>query len=100
MDNDVFFWLQNWYQSNCNSDWEHQFGVRIDTIDNPGWSIEINIEETNLEGFSFQSIEINRSEHNWIHIKLEDMKIKGFGGPLNLLEMVEIFRAWVISKQE
>ncbi|WP_338708672.1 MULTISPECIES: Imm53 family immunity protein [Paenibacillus] len=34
-------WLQNWYHENCNGDWEHSYDVKIDTVDNPGWSVEI-----------------------------------------------------------
>jgi hypothetical protein len=28
--------LQTWYTEECNGDWEHQFGVDIGTLDNPG----------------------------------------------------------------
>ena len=38
--------LENWYFSNCNEDWEHQFGVKIDTLVNPGWRVEIDLEGT------------------------------------------------------
>ena len=27
--------LQSWYQSQCDGDWEHEFGIRIETLDNP-----------------------------------------------------------------
>ena len=36
----VFQRLQKWYKSQCNGDWEHSFGIKIETLDNPGW-IEI-----------------------------------------------------------
>ncbi|OAX48412.1 hypothetical protein gpAD87_09590 [Paenibacillus sp. AD87] len=39
-------WLQNWYLENCNGDWEHSYGVKIDTVDNPGWSVEIDLTDT------------------------------------------------------
>lgn len=28
--------LQQWYLQQCNEDWEHSWGVRIATLDNPG----------------------------------------------------------------
>ncbi|MFK0239099.1 Imm53 family immunity protein, partial [Streptomyces vinaceus] len=31
-------------------DWEHEWGVKIATLDNPGWTVEIDLEETDLEG--------------------------------------------------
>lgn len=36
-------WLQNWYSSNCDGDWEHDYGITIETIDNPGWNIKIDV---------------------------------------------------------
>lgn len=38
---DVFQWLQEWYIQNCDGDWEHCYGIKIGTLDNPGWSIDI-----------------------------------------------------------
>lgn len=40
--------IQSWYISNCNGDWEHSFGVSIDTLDNPGWSVRIDLADTGL----------------------------------------------------
>ena len=34
----IINWLEEWYVSNCDGDWEHTFGITINTIDNPGWS--------------------------------------------------------------
>ena len=30
---------QQWYQSKCDGTWEHMYGVEIDTLDNPGWTV-------------------------------------------------------------
>lgn len=38
-------WLENWYSSNCDGDWEHGYGIRIETLDNPVWAVRINLEE-------------------------------------------------------
>ena len=27
-------WLEEWYKSQCDGDWEHLFGVEIGTLDN------------------------------------------------------------------
>lgn len=46
--------MQSWYASNCDGEWEHEFGVRIATTDNPGWHIKIDVSETDLEGVLVQ----------------------------------------------
>ncbi|MFE6026463.1 Imm53 family immunity protein [Streptomyces niveus] len=41
-------WLRNWYAQQCDGEWEHERGVRIATIDNPGWTVSIDLEESEL----------------------------------------------------
>ena len=41
--------LQRWYSSQCDGDWEHQLGVEITTLDNPGWLVRIELRHTPLE---------------------------------------------------
>jgi hypothetical protein len=54
---EVLKWLENLYSSNCDGDWEHSYGIRIETLDNPGWAIRINLEDTVLEHKSFENVE-------------------------------------------
>jgi hypothetical protein len=89
-----FEWLLNWHQSQCDGDWEHSAGIHIDTIDNPGWSISINLEGTELEQKKFQKIKIDNSETDWLRCFIEDHSFKGCCGSLNFLEVLHIFRNW------
>ncbi|MDO7908781.1 Imm53 family immunity protein [Paenibacillus sp. JX-17] len=44
---EILKWLQEWYASQCDGDWEHSNGIKITSIDNPGWYVEINIDGNN-----------------------------------------------------
>jgi hypothetical protein len=33
---EILPWLQGWYATQCDGDWEHEYGVSIETLDNPG----------------------------------------------------------------
>ena len=90
-------WLQKFYLSNCNGDWEHGYGIKIDTLDNPGWAVYIHLEDTKLENLQFDSVNIERNEDNWIVCKVENNIFSSFGGPENLDEILDIFRKWVGS---
>src|SRR5664280_3839686 len=46
--------LQGWYESQCDGDWEHTYGLRIETLDNPGWSLTVDLEDTDLEAKEFR----------------------------------------------
>lgn len=40
---DLLEWLQRWYQAQCDGDWEHECGIRIESLDNPGWLIKADL---------------------------------------------------------
>ena len=83
--------LQQWYLANCNGDWEHSYGVTIETLDNPGWSVEIDLAGTRL---SDAILPRARVEHDWVHYWAEDEVFRGYGGPANLEELLSVFLGW------
>ncbi|MBQ4810283.1 hypothetical protein J8M20_03000 [Pseudoalteromonas luteoviolacea] len=49
--------IQDQYFSHCNDDWEHSFGIKVDTLGNPRWSLIIDLSETSLEKRTFTTVE-------------------------------------------
>lgn len=95
-EDNLLLWLQGWYVELCNGDWEHQYGVVISTLDNPGWLLTVDLYETVFEGKSFMTIdETGRSDTDWIYCKVENGSFQGAGGPHNLVEILRVFRNWV-----
>lgn len=86
--------LQEWYAACCDDDWEHTYGVRISTLDNPGWAIDIDLAETPLEGTPFDSINIERTDKDWLQCQVTSGTFNGRGGPRNLGEILRIFHDW------
>ena len=80
-------WLTDWYASNCNQDWEHTYGISIATLDNPGWSIEIDLIDTQLEGRQLSEISMKNSDIDWYNISSTGKRFTGYGDgkKLNLL---------------
>lgn len=87
-------WLQDWYAKKCNNEEQWQWGINLVTLANPGWALDIDLEETELEDKEFTSIEIERSENDWVHCFLEAHTFKGRGGAENLEEIITIFKNW------
>jgi hypothetical protein len=48
--------LEEWYAARCDGDWEHSWGVKIDTLDNPGWTISINLNDTRAESRNLERL--------------------------------------------
>jgi hypothetical protein len=88
-------WLQSWYMSHCDGDWEHGYGISIETLDNPGWTLRFDLAGTPLEGRDFERFDYQRDEHDWLRMWVENGVFCIVCGPLNLSEGLFRFREWV-----
>jgi hypothetical protein len=88
-------WLQHWYAAECDGDWEHQFGVKIDTLDNPGWVVKVDLFETELHDLSIEYLHEERSEQDWLGIELLQQRFRGVGDLSKLTVILERFRQLV-----
>lgn len=104
LSDDNLKWLMEWYAGECNSDWEHSFGVKIDTLDNPGWSLKIDLRETRLEQLPFvktsfgepaSDLEEWKRLGSWWVAEVKSGCFEAAGGPLDLSTMIRVFRDWV-----
>jgi hypothetical protein len=86
--------LQAWYAAQADGDWEHGHGIRISTLDNPGWSLSINVADTALEGRTFTPIQIDRTDTDWVRCSVDSDVFQGRGGPHNLRELISTFLEW------
>jgi hypothetical protein len=91
----VLEWLQQWYKSQCDGDWEHEYGVKIDTLDNPGWYVIINLTGTECEGHIFSPIRMEISDTKWYFCSIKNNNYEASCDPSNLTEVLERFRNWV-----
>jgi hypothetical protein len=88
-------WLADWYAGQCNGEWEHEFGVAIGTLDNPGWSFRVDLTGTPLAERSFSEEEIEAPDH-WLRLWKDDSPpvFHAAGSPSTLPEMIARFRGW------
>lgn len=86
--------IQRWYSAQCDGEWEHEFGLRIQTLDNPGWSIQINLADTLLEDQPFQEVSADDGNGMWLSCRVEDGSFRGLGDPSQLSRILETFLAW------
>lgn len=92
--------LQNWYAAQCDGDWEHFFGITIETLDNPGWRIRIQLQGTRLDGKSFEAIEQHDTDDCWLSCQVEDGVFLGAGDPGRLAEIIRTFLVWAKSEPD
>lgn len=106
MSDDNLSWLMKWYLAECNDDWEHSYGVKIDTLDNPGWTLKIDLLETHLHGRPFERVvrgepashlEEWRGLGSWLVADVKNDVFDAACGPLDLPTAIQVFRDWVES---
>jgi hypothetical protein len=91
--------LQKWYAAHCDGDWEHSWGVKIDTLDNPGWSIFIDLHDTELEKVSFMGLKVDHPT-GWMFCEVKGGQFLGRCGPEKLESMIEVFLKWAEEQKK
>ena len=89
---EIIKWIEAWYESQCDGDWEHQQGIRIETLDNPGWRVEIDLTDTDFDNLSVEYELIEKSEEDWYGVSVKEARFVGVGDPAKLEVILCTFR--------
>jgi hypothetical protein len=93
--------LADWYSRRCNGDWEHTYGITIETVDNPGFSLSIELLDTYLQDVPFQEKkEFSESPTRWMICQRDERSFRGAGAPGRLDDMIEEFLRWAEAHEE
>jgi hypothetical protein len=87
--------LEAWFAAQCDGEWEHDEGIVIESLDNPGWTIKVALVDTPLATKPFT--EVKRSydhQTEWLTCFVRDGKFTGACGPRQLEELIEVFLLW------
>ena len=100
MEQDALQQLQHWYRAQCNGDWEHTYGLEINTLDNPGWSLAIDLTGTSLEDIPFSKVtrgaiaaDITENQ-DWLVCEVREKVFTGAAGPYSLTALISTFLTW------
>ena len=90
-------WLEEWYKSQCDGEWEHLYGVKINTLDNPGWRVTIDLVDTELENKKYDEYELANKEDDddWLFCRVKNGRFEGGGDPSKLEAIIQRFKEWV-----
>lgn len=94
----------NWFIRHCDGEWENDHGLSIESCDNPGWWLKVDLGGTVLEGRPFTPIK--RGDTNskdpqppWLHCYIEGQTFNGAGDPSQLEEILQIFLDWAEASE-
>ncbi|MFY1048502.1 immunity 53 family protein [Chryseobacterium sp. GP-SGM7] len=86
-------WLQKWFNEQIDGNWEHEAVLKIETIDNPGWSLEVNLVQGSIPSTEWKLFEV--SDDNWVGYKFEDNTFHASGDPNKLSLLIGMFKELV-----
>lgn len=65
----IIQWLQDWTKSQIDGDWEHELGISISMLDNPGWILSADI--SNYGDFLKETKPLGRdNDVDWIDFEI------------------------------
>lgn len=88
-------WLEEWYKYNCDGWWEHSYGIEIETLDNPGWHVKIDISETDYADLKPKELSQYIANNNWIKCSINNGVFNGFGDCMKLAMIIQTFKKWI-----
>jgi hypothetical protein len=91
-------WIEKWFKKHCDGDWEHENIFRIESISNPGWSLTVDLSETPLESYNFDSGLVTNGEGDFYWIKVGNGKFDAFGDVSKLGFLIKSFREILVDK--
>jgi hypothetical protein len=92
--------LQRWYAGHCDGEREHHHGITIQTCDNPGWWVKVDLEGTELSERAFARVAINvdpngfQQSEPWLCCRVENSVWHGAGDETKLTVILRTFLDW------
>ena len=100
----VIQWLQDWTKSQIDGDWEHELGISISMLDNPGWFLSADV--SNYGDFLKETKPLGRdNDVDWIDFEVRVIAktyvyIEIFGDISKLNKILYSFKAIIGELEE
>lgn len=92
--------LTDWYARQCDGEWEHGYGFKIDTLDNPGVVLRVDLRGTCLESVPFEERkEATDSKDRWMVCRRNEGKFEAFGAVGRVEDLIDAFLRWAESHE-
>lgn len=100
----IIQWLQDWTKSQIDGDWEHELGISISMLDNPGWILSADV--SNYGDFLKETKPLGRdNDVDWIDFEVRVIAktyvyIEIFGDISKLNKILYSFKAIIEELEE
>ena len=99
---DAFDRFQQWYAAQCQKGKSEAPAISMTSLDNPGWSLNIELTGTELAGGKMEPIDFDNGDYDWlicnIYRKNDEVSFSGVGDPSKLVVMLDQFVALALKR--
>jgi len=86
--------LETWCSNQAGGLWDRGCALRIETLDDPGWRVSIDLRGTELIARSYDELRDLCPGEGWMHCRVRNGYFEGCGGPFKLDEILGHFLDW------
>ena len=90
--------LGTWYATQCDGEWEREYGITLGTQEHGGWHLRVDLVGTDLAGDELSRDLVARGEHDWVEAWSDGFTFDAMGGPGNLGELLDAFSRFAESR--
>lgn len=90
MQGEIFHWLQTRFKAQCDGQWEHRHGFKIETTDNPGWWVTLEFNTSIDLTQCILPRKEYRAADDWLETKIEAQRWMGAGDPGKLEALLKL----------
>lgn len=100
MQNDLD-WFCGWVAKHCDDEWEHGYPVILDTYDNPGWRLRVNLENSAMRSRQvLPLVDGLPGDDRWFSCRIDGGMFHGACDLAQLPRLLKVFREWAEMSAE
>ena len=97
---EVFQYLADWYENQCNRKWDSKRGISLRSLDRPGWLLKVDLVGTDLEHTPFQPVRVGVTDKGqpeepvWMTCRVHEGQFIAACSPDMLSHALDTFQLW------
>jgi hypothetical protein len=97
--------LATWFEAQCDGNWEHHYGVVLESLDNPGWRLTVDLKSEHPDVLLISEGEPpgpqtgNVGGRSWLVCEVRQNRFLAAGDPTRLEELVRRFNMFIESSE-
>jgi hypothetical protein len=93
---EILQWIQDWFKTNCDGEWEKGDAIQITNIDSPaGWDVEIDISKTSIANLDIKWVLNENGKQDWYGVKIQNQRFRAAGDATKLAFLLGLFREMI-----